>query len=188
MKKLIVLVLVLCMTSGAYAALSGIELSVDGVTNGPGIVMEIELGISEYLGIDVHGPAGYSYTGYVIIEEAGGAGGEWVTDQEHPAVLRPAAGDDAAMIVPYFEGGWGDGYEVTAAAFTGDPAGGKQFQMLYHCLGPDSEWVRISLWDVNEDDPDYLVGQDFILIHQIPEPMTIALLGLGGLFVLRRRK
>ncbi|MHC4083626.1 MAG: PEP-CTERM sorting domain-containing protein [Planctomycetota bacterium] len=29
---------------------------------------------------------------------------------------------------------------------------------------------------------------DTLTIHQIPEPMTLALLGLGGLFVLRRRK
>jgi len=29
---------------------------------------------------------------------------------------------------------------------------------------------------------------DSLTIHQIPEPMTIALLGLGSLFLLRRRK
>ncbi len=32
-------------------------------------------------------------------------------------------------------------------------------------------------------DPTYTM-----IVHQIPEPMTIALLGLGGLFLLRRRK
>jgi len=34
------------------------------------------------------------------------------------------------------------------------------------------------------------VEADFgdLIIYQIPEPMTVALLGLGGLFLLRRRK
>ena len=32
-----------------------------------------------------------------------------------------------------------------------------------------------------------LTLQDTVTIHQIPEPMTVALLGLGGLALLRKR-
>ena len=32
------------------------------------------------------------------------------------------------------------------------------------------------------------VAPDSLIIHVIPEPMTIALLGLGGLVALRRRR
>jgi hypothetical protein len=44
--------------------------------------------------------------------------------------------------------------------------------------------VKITLWDVGEG---YGSPQDTIIVHQIPEPTTMLLLGLGGL-LLRRRK
>jgi len=42
---------------------------------------------------------------------------------------------------------------------------------------PDPEWKDITLSDLG----------GITIIHQVPEPMTIALLGLGGLFLRKRR-
>ena len=59
-------------------------------------------------------------------------------------------------------------------------------QILFHCeaLGD----VTILLGEVSNVDVSWTgVIYDSVVIHQIPEPATIALLGLGGL-LLRRRK
>jgi hypothetical protein len=199
MKKLLVLVLVLGLTSVSHAALSGIELSFNGQTDGAGNITETEVMICDEIVIDVHGPAGLDWLGYVIIEGAfPGAGGEWGDDigpwdpmcsgyyyenQAYPIILSGAG--DIAKATRYTEVGWGFGYELIAAQSEGPNPGGVQFELIYHCCGPETEWVTISLWD---DAQGYTTPQDTILIHQTPEPMTVALLGLGGLFLLRRRK
>jgi hypothetical protein len=51
-----------------------------------------------------------------------------------------------------------------------------------HCEGPSWDNV-VMLWDGSTGDL-----LDTIIIHQVPEPATIALLGLGGLFLRRRKK
>lgn len=192
MKKLMILVLVLGLASMA-SALTGVELSVAGVTDGEGTVQNTELPISNELVIDIHGPAGYDWLGYIIIEGDAPAGGEWgddigspVADMYYTAAGYPAlvAAGDLGQAIRYTEAGWGFGYEVTAAQSEGSLPGGLQFEFLYHCLGPESEYVTVTLWD---DAEGYVTPQDTIVIHQTPEPMTVALLGLGGL-LLRRRK
>ena len=76
--------------------------------------------------------------------------------------------------------------------YAGNPVAGATLLdgILFHCEGVGD--VTIELWSLKETavasgiyEADALM--DSVLIHQIPEPMTLALLGLGGLF-LRRRK
>jgi hypothetical protein len=57
--------------------------------------------------------------------------------------------------------------------------------IVFHCDGPGD--VVVSLVHFNAD---FAVDgvMDSIVIHQIPEPMTMGLLGLGGLFLRRRSK
>jgi hypothetical protein len=60
-------------------------------------------------------------------------------------------------------------------------------EILFHCERLSGD-VVINLYRL--DSPTWSViepPEDSVIIHQIPEPMTMALLGLGGLF-LRRRK
>ena len=59
-------------------------------------------------------------------------------------------------------------------------------QILFHCEQPGDVLIEL-LYDPAY--PIYGVSPvlDSVIIHQIPEPMTVLLLGLGGLF-LRRRK
>jgi hypothetical protein len=55
-------------------------------------------------------------------------------------------------------------------------------KIVFTCTGLGD--VTLQLWDFAEGDPFVIDSQ---VIHQIPEPITMVLLGLGGL-MLRRRK
>lgn len=181
MKKLIALILVLGIASFANAAL--IELSLDGATNGSGVTQETTVAVCTYVVIDVHGAADHTYLGYVIIQDDSEGGGEWLTDDgeggTYPKILAGAG--DMAKVTDYTYAGWGFGYELVADYAPGGSVGGAEFELLFHCTSVGD--VTITLWE----DPDYTTPADTIIIHQIPEPLTIALLGLGGLFLRRRR-
>jgi len=71
----------------------------------------------------------------------------------------------------------------TAKLPTGDPPvypqmPGTAISLVFHCTGP-GDFVIV----LNDDGLNPL---DTVIIHQIPEPMTLGLLGLGGLFLRRR--
>lgn len=79
------------------------------------------------------------------------------------------------------DGGYGFGW--IHAYMTPDPSFGdigKWWEVELHCIGEGD--VIVELYDAS----GYEII-DTMIIHQVPEPMTMALLGLGGLF-LRRRK
>ena len=60
--------------------------------------------------------------------------------------------------------------------------------ILLHCEGIGEVTLTLaSIYDPGTGEPVSITVMDTQVIHQIPEPMTFALLGLGGLF-LRRRK
>ena len=84
---------------------------------------------------------------------------------------------------------WGDGTWIidmwTLTLTDGNPATFQGIGVLdakeLHCDHGPSEDI-IYLIDLNTG-----AVEDTLLIHQVPEPMTVLLLGLGGL-LLRRRK
>ena len=165
MKKLLVLMLVLGIASAANATLA---LSFDGQPN-PG---EVTITVSTNFKLDVH-------------QDTAGVGDEFWFDWAGPAsptgstvgVVGPAA--PTGFVAD--DGGYGLGYvkgRMTEASLDG--AIGEWWYIDMHCDGIGD--VLVQLWNANGT-----TVIDTLTIHQVPEPMTISLLGLGGL-LLRRRK
>ena len=162
MKKLMILMLVLGLVSTANAAL---VLSFDGDTN----TEVTTVGPSDYFTIDVYSTDGTDGEFWVYLEgdiSYTGAG----------TIISPPAPSGMAA-AEYFTG-------LLSMLLPAPTVGsiGTWWEIEVHCDGPLDGLIT-------------LVGPsgyktetlDTLLIHQTPEPMTIALLGLGGLF-LRRRK
>ncbi len=169
MKRLLLLMLVLGMTSGA----NGVLIQVDG--QDPGQAIDIAEGVTSVISVVSEDTS--SWLGYIIVED-GGTGALTV------AVNLDAAGDMGAVSA-YAGAGWGAGYELIASMNQGGVpaiAVGPQFTINYSG-GVLGDTATISLFV----DPEYGVPADSVAITIIPEPMTVILLGLGGLF-LRRRK
>jgi hypothetical protein len=185
MKKLLVFILVLGLASVANADLIGLEISADGVTNGTETEMQISIPVSTTVVIDMVGPVG-DMGAYLIIEgNPGEVSGEWVTDETYPRLRMDLGAGDGSSFSSYAEADWGFGYFISDVQWEGTNPAGVVWEGLYHCLGEESDYVVISIWDAAGP---YEVPDDVLVIHQVPEPMTIALLGLGGLVLLRRRK
>lgn len=169
MKRLLMMMLVLGMASVANAVL----IQVDG--QDPGQTVDIAEGITSVISVVSEDASGW--LGYIILEEGG-------TGALSDAAKLDAAGD-IGSVSAYTEAGWGAGYELTVAmSSAGIPAVavGPQFTMNYSG-GVLGDTATISLFL----DPEYGVPADSVAITIVPEPMTVILLGLGGLF-LRRRK
>jgi len=163
MKKLLILALVLGMTSAASAALSlggDIGGTIDIGTTG--IVTVISDDTSNWMGYIEFDPTVVGVTG---------------------VVATTIAGQDSYVLPDPL--GWTGYYEIQAADMS-EPFDsvqpGAQFEISV--LGGAANAVyTISLLD-----SDWATVLDTGTVTVVPEPMTIALLGLGGLFLLRRRK
>lgn len=165
MRKILVLFFVLVMSSAANATL----ITVDDMQ---GESFEVDLQTT----ITVVSEDTSSWLGYIIIEE-GGAG-----TLENPIVLD-AAGDLGAATA-YTEEGWGAGYELSASMSpTGAPAIAVGSQFSFDYVGAVGDTATISLFV----DPDFTTPVATVNVTVVPEPMTILLLSLGGLFLRRRR-
>ena len=191
MKKLLVLMLVLGVATLASA---GLQISVGGVKEP--VDTEIILNLSDTIELDiwtdtdvmpfqsenwalvVSGDYGTICGGVAAYTAAG------VTNN-----VGPCADNADVMPDPPQDGVWGALANISPT-YTPIPADTTLIDsIIFHCEGPGD--AVIQLYSIVSGEPfgDISGGTllDTVIIHQTPEPITMALLGFGGLF-LRRRK
>jgi len=168
MKKLLALMLVLGITAVANADV--IMLSVNGST----AIDEISVCPQGKVVIDVYSTLNdYGYECFVGNDD--GTGWEWTSNN----TIYAAAGGGAS--ISYYGDFW---WDAIAFPSTPDPTvqpiiAGRHFDFELECDAPGD--VVIILQNTAGE------NVDFVTIHQVPEPASMLLLGLGGL-LLRRRK
>jgi hypothetical protein len=182
MKKLLVLTLVLCLASVANATL---QISVGGVKEP--VDSEITIAVSDHLVLDIWTDADIPmFSGEVWMLVCDTTMGDITGGvSQHPwMVVEPGTTRDYPGVIPPpgEEGIWGNVFNLDATPIA---AGTTLADLIdFHCLGEGD--CIISLYQVVEGQPASVLF-DQVVIHQIPEPASMLLLGLGGL-LLRRRK
>lgn len=200
MKKLLVLFVVLAMTQVASAAMLELWIvSLNGLPIDP--VKDITIEPSDVINIDIILTGAVEDGALFSLDVDITAAGLATLD-----VTALTPGDAAWSPFYSTEVPVAGGYQIIrlndTAPKTVDPTSGQMIALdhiLLHCDGePDVVTMTLAenggaggtmlvdpiTW-ANIGQPSFGPG---LTITQVPEPMTIALLGLGGLFLLRRRK
>jgi len=176
MKKLLVVLTVLAMATVANAA---VKISVDGVVDPPDTQIKLLVSQTAIIDVSCDGLAGSVTSPYFL--NLVGPGSLDITSAIN--TFNPPGYPDTVMDLgpPY-----GIFLDLARPALPVPlPAGTLIDQIKFHCDAIGE--VTISLWWDQYGTGENMALMDTQVIHQIPEPMTLALLGLGGLF-LRRRK
>ena len=191
MRKLIVLMLVLGMASLANATpyVGGLLFTVDGVEQ-PDV---ITLAPSEAVSLDLHLLAGFTMDGYTLDYVLSNAqaeliitGGYGYNPISYPADPLFDFDGTEPIVTPQM-------VQITSSQMFSPAINGPQdlmVDLLIHCL--DTTPVTLTIISqagtkINGENIDSGTVLHTLGIVQIPEPMTIALLGLGGLFLRRLR-
>jgi len=187
MKKLLVLMLVLGLASVANAIT--LKISVDGIVDPPD--SEINVCPSGHLDLDIWcggftGAGGVDNTFWaLVVDTASGTITGGVVISPPAPTLTTVDGQSAVEVFypglnPGEDGPWGG---IAGGPTEVTPAGVYVDEFEFHCIAPGDAIIRL----VGSTDFENWVVLDTQVIHQVPEPASMLLLGLGGL-LLRRRK
>ena len=183
MKKLVTIMVVLAIATMANAVT--LELSLNGQIT-PGVA-EITISPSNTFVIDIWDSQGYEVGQdlYVIAMTNNTLG----TISGSGAVILPnhfdttMLGADAELAELGFVGQSGAYMFVGNYGTSGTWGPGKVIDnLVFHCEAIGDTSVTL----LTSQDGATFTPVDSITVHQIPEPMTMALLGLGGLFLRRK--
>jgi hypothetical protein len=187
MKKFLILMLVLGLTSLASANLVGLQISVNGMMVEDPPVINLQPSQTATLDIftDIGIPAMSSRDMVLIVDTGCGliTGGVALKPNASAGLVVYTAQENAYYVPEGQDGG------LFSMASYGDAIPGmtKLFDYItFHCESLNGPTV-ITLAELDEEGSYTGAIYDTVTINQIPEPATIALLGLGGL-LLRRRK
>jgi len=205
MKKLLIVLMVLSMASMAQAMLSPGSLSMSAASN-----TLTDVGQSTTLSISSLVSIAYLTGGYEVlvvptaegvldassyISNSGDSGMTITTNEDvyqYLGTINPGDTSILATLAGAFSPTpFQEGYGINT--YVVDNTGGLNAQTLYSNIKFTSSAVgaaTISMYYLDDDYTEMLAGPTVTITTQgppIPEPMTIGLLGLGGLF-LRRRK
>lgn len=177
MKKLLVSLLVLAMTSSVSAE---ITISIDGITG----VDEYIIQQSDTITIGIYnagsGQNSINFLSYLDF---------YYKSENGYSLFNPRLGPAAGNIPASFTGPYNGGYDNDEIEITQEWAEGSSeiiddiFLVDFYCELPDVD-VYIELWDGRVG---YSSPVDTLVIHQVPEPTTFLLIGLGGLFLRKGR-
>jgi hypothetical protein len=182
MKKLLVLLILVGLTSMASAAL---QISVDGVQEP--VDSEIWLEPSDTIYLDIWTdtditPGNGEWAGWaLVVNPANGSisGGMPVVSDAGIVIYDDALGNGFPSSPE--NGVWG---MLALSELSIITAGSTIYdEIIFHCESEPDDAI-VHLYGTNDWVTPILL--DTVIIHQ-PEPMTVALLGLGGLFLRRRR-
>jgi len=188
MKKILIAFLVLTFVSSTSAAIiKPMITSVHGQPITP--VSEITIGISCTIGFDI-----------VLVDAGNPLPFELMAMDSKVSATGPGTLDLSQLTWIYNEEGLnyieelapGKQYEVATLAVNGMNTGIVVDHLLLHCDGPGDVIISVGSsylqgGSLLVDCMEYPGDWGSVTVHQIPEPITIAFFGLGGLF-LRYRK
>jgi hypothetical protein len=180
MKKLLFLASTFCLASSAHAALM---ISVDGVIDPPAADVELQPGETAVIGIHGDGQTAPPITAYLLVEGPSSIDGHTMVYRGSLSTYEDLAPSDVIIeIVPIPS--LVDVSLIVLADVALPPApldGLLVDDIIFHCDGLGD--VTLSL--VSDD---FATLYDTQHIQQVPEPMTLLLLGLGGFALAGRRR
>jgi len=170
MKKLLIFMLVLGMASAANAVLTDIQIDVAGSHVGT----SFDVVVGQTISLEIY--SGNTDTGlaYLGFEDNG-------LYTFGTPVVTPNAGDKGSVFGPYVWEGYNEVELTVSKTASGTVTPGTML------LWPITAGSSVGTIDVYLQDEDVLT-KDTLTLNIIPEPMTVLLLGLGGLFLRRRKK
>ena len=176
MKRAFIPLLVFAMASSAYA---DIMISVNGTLD----IDEVTISVSDVVTIDVYNAGGTTPVDFqAYLDFYYKSDGAYSLSNPRVPGGGPPIIDFSIVPDPPYDN---DEFWITVFWQPGEPeVPGEIFFVDLHCELPYKD-VLVELYDSRVDGGYTIV--DSLIIHQIPEPATLLLLGLGGL-LLRKKK